>query len=233
MGTPTRFTFGVTNVAKATALGMMGQLDPTKIHTYFNDFDTYTAANWTVTETGTAGTTTQALTAGDGGLLLLTNSAGGTDATYMQLDVASFLMATGKKAFFKTRFKVDDATNTTVQMGLVITDTSPIGATDGIYFQKDSTATAVDVYCRKDATTGSTSATGITTMADDTFIELGWYYDGRGTVYAYANDVVVARLDASSTYLPDATLNVSMGLLNASAAAHTMTVDYILAAKER
>lgn len=230
MGVTTRFPKGVTNVAKNNTLGMMGQLDPSKFHTYFSDFDTYAAADWTVTETGT---TTQALTAGDGGLLLVTNSAADNDATFMQLSVASFLMEANKKAFFKIRFKVSDATQSDVQVGLVITDATPLDATDGIFFQKDDGDTHLDFYCQKDGSTGQITTIDIGELADDTYIDLGWYYDGSDAVDAYINDVKVASLDASSTYLPDATLAVSFGIQNGEAVAKTMTVDYVLAAKER
>lgn len=226
----TRFPPGVTNAAPGTTLGNMGQLDASKFHTYFNDFDTYAAGDWTVTETGT---TTQALTAGDGGLLLISNDATDNDATFMQLAIASFLMEAGKRAFFKMRFKVDDATQSDIQLGLIVADTTPLDATDGIYFQKDDGDTHLDVYIRKDATTGSKSSLDVAELADNTYIVLGFEYDGKSKVYAYVNDAVVATLDASSTYLPDANLAVSFGIQNGAAAAKTMTVDYVLAAKER
>jgi hypothetical protein len=205
-------------------------LDPSKFHNYFNDFDTYLASDWTVTETGTA---TQALTAGDGGLLLITNSAADNDASFSQLTVASFLMETGKRAFFKCRFKVSDATQSDVQVGLIVTDTTPLDATDGIYFYKADGVATVDVFVRKDATAGSTSAAAVGTLANDTYISLGWYYDGKAAVWAYVNDVKVATLNASATYLPDAALAVSFGVQNGEAVAKTMTLDYIFAAKER
>ena len=48
------------------------------------------------------------------------------------------------------------------------------------------------------------------------------------------NGTVLGSLNASSTYLPDATnLTVSMTLQNGEAVAKTMTVDYIFAAKQR
>lgn len=226
----TRFPNGVTNANQNGNMQNLGQLDPTKFHTFFDDFDTYLATDWTITETGTA---TQALTAGDGGLLLVTNSALDNDASFQQLTTATFLMAANKRAFFKCRFKVSDATQSDVQVGLIVTDTTPLDATDGIYFQKDDGDAQIDVYVRKDATTGSTSATNVGTLVSDTFIELGWAYDGKSATKFFINDVHVSTLDSSSTYLPDTTLNVSFGIQNGEAVAKTMTVDYIFAAKER
>ena len=73
----THFTSGVTNVDKDTTLGKFKAPAPHKYHTYFNDFDTYLASDWTITTTedGT-GSATEALADGDGGLLLVPNAAG-------------------------------------------------------------------------------------------------------------------------------------------------------------
>lgn len=226
----TRFPNGATNASPYSTAGDMGQMDPTKFHTFFDDFDTYLATDWTITETGVA---TQALTSGDGGLLLVTNAAADNDASFQQLTTATFLMEAGKRAFFKCRFKVSDATQSDVQVGLILTDTTPLDATDGIYFQKDDGDAQIDIYVRKDATTGSTSATNVGTLVSDTFIVLGWAYDGKGTTKFFINDAHVSSLDSSSSFLPDAVLNVSFGIVNGEAVAKTMTVDYIFAAKER
>lgn len=70
-------------------------------------------------------------------------------------------------------------------------------------------------------------------MANDTFIELAWYYDGVSKVYYAVDGTVKGTLDASSSYLPDTICTVSFALQNGEAAAKTLTVDYILAAVER
>lgn len=230
MGTPVRFPFGVTNVGPTTALASFGMPDPASWHVYFDDFDTYTAADWTVTETGVA---TQALTDIDGGALLVTNAAADDDASFQQKVGESFLLASGKKALFKARFKVSDATQSDIVIGLQITDTTPLDVTDGVYFLKPDGAATLNVICRKDATTGSTSDTAIATLSNDTFVTVAWAYDGKGTITHFINDVATGTLDASSTYLPDTELTVSFGIQNGEAVAKTMTVDYIFAAKER
>lgn len=226
----TRFPSGITNAQPYGPLGNLCTPDPSKTHQFFDDFDTYVAADWTVTEVGVA---TQALTAGDGGLLLVTNAAADNDSSFQQNLVASFLMEAGKRAFFKARFKVSDATQSDFQIGLIVTDTTPMDATDGIYFQKDDGDAQLDVYVRKNATTGSTSTTNVATVVSDTFLVVGFEYDGKTTCSFFVNDVKVSSLDASSTYLPDTTLAVSFGVQNGEAVAKTMTVDYIFAAKER
>ena len=227
----TRFPYGVTNVGQDTLFADMVQPDPTLFHTYFNDFDTYVAGDWTVTETDSGAT--QALTAGDGGLLLITNTAADDDLVALQKNPAAFTFEAGKKTFFRARFKVSDATQSDLVIGLQVVDATPLDVTDGIYFLKADGSTNVSVICRKNATTGSTSASAITTMANDTFIELGWYYDGDSKVYYEVNGNVIGSLDGSSAYLPDAAVTVSFALQNGEAVAKTMTVDYIFVAKER
>lgn len=227
----TRFPYGVTNVGETNLFGDMVQPDPTLFHEYFNDFDTYAAGDWTVTETQAGAT--QALTAGDGGLLLLTNSAADDDLNALQKNPAAWTFTAGKKTFFRCRFKVSDATQSDVVIGLQVVDATPLDVSDGIYFLKADGSTNVSVICRKNATTGSTSASAITTLADDTFVELGFYYDGESKVYYEVNGSVTGSLDGSSSYLPDTTCTVSFAIQNGEAAAKTMTVDYIYVAKER
>lgn len=228
---PTRFPAGITNANNVETLGMLCCPDPTKLHAYFNDFDTFAAGDWTITEIGAGGT--QALTAGDGGLLLITTDALDNDAVQLQLTVATFLMASGKQAFFKTRFKVAKATESDFLVGLALTDTTVLDATDGIFFQKDDGDANIDFYVKKDSTTGQNVGTAVATVTADTYMTLGFYYDGKSKAYAFKDDVLVDVLDASSTYLPDADLAVSMAFRNGEAGATTMTVDYVFAAKER
>jgi hypothetical protein len=208
---------------------MYGLPDPSSWHSYFDDFDYYVAGDWTVTEVGTA---TQALTDADGGVLLITNSAADNDSSFSQKVGESFLLEAGKPAVFKCRFKVSDATQSDLVIGLQITDTSPLDATDGVYFTKADGSASVSAVCRKNASTGSTSLAAAT-LADDTYIVLGWYYDGKSSVQVFADDVQVGTLDGSSTHLPDTELTVSFGIQNGEAVAKTMSVDYILAAKRR
>ena len=222
----TRFVNGITNVADNNILADYGMPDPSKWISYFNDFTSLNIAEWTVTtvELG-AGSATEALTDINGGALLITNDAADNDADFFQKVGECFLLSSSKKAFFKTRFKVSDALQSDVVIGLQVTDTSPLDVTDGV--------ATFDIFCRKDATTGSNTAAAIGTLVSDTFIELAWYYDGEGLLYYAVDGVVKGSITASSTYLPDTELTVSFGIQNGEAVAKTMTVDYVFAALER
>jgi hypothetical protein len=236
MGTPSRFTNGLATVPKSAPLGCYGMPDPTEWHTYFNDFDTYVAGDWTVTEVGAG---SRALTDGDGGLLLITNAAADNDRNELQKVGESFLLTAGKRAFFKARFKVSDATQSDFLIGLVVTDTTlqgsvdGAGVTDGVFFSKDDGDALLDVQCQKNATTGQTRAAGIATVVADTFLTVAWAYNGKDEVKYYVNDVHKGTLDGTSTYLPDTELTVSFAIMNGEGVAKTMTLDYIFAAQER
>lgn len=227
MATPTRYTSGVTTAKPSDPLSKFILPDMTKAHVYWEDFDYYTAADWTVTEVGLA---TQALADGDGGLLLITNAAADNDSSFQQKVGESFTFETGKKAWFEARFQVSDATQSDVVMGLQITDTTPLDVTDGIFFLKSDGAATVDFLVEKDNTATTTSS--VATLVDATDIRLGFYWDGVDKIVIYVDGVAV---DSSvTTNLPDdEALTVSFGIQNGEAVAKTMTVDYILAAKER
>lgn len=227
---PTRFPSGITTANLNSTLQNYDAPDHMKYHSYLNDFDTYVATDWIVTVIGTG---TQALAAVDGGALLLTNSAAAPDSIFMQLKLASFVPIAGKKSFLKTRFKISSATLSTLQVGLVIASATPLTATDGIFFMKSAAVATLDVYVRKDTTTGNNTTAAVATIVSDTFLTLGWEFDGRGNVSFYKDDVKITTLDASATYLPDAILALSFGMGNGSAVAQNMTVDYVFAATER
>ena len=223
----TRFPNGVTNVGEDSPFADLAMPAPTKFHSYMEDFDYYTAGNWTVTETQAGAT--QALTDGDGGLLLLTNTAADNDLVSLQKVGESFRFASGKELFFEARFKVSDATQSDLVIGLQITDTSPLDVSDGVFFIKADASTTVSLVVEKN---GTATTTSVGTMADDTFISLGFYYDGASAIQYSVNGSVLGT--SVTTNLPDdEDMTVTFAIQNGEAVAKTMTVDYIFVAKER
>jgi hypothetical protein len=171
------------------------------------------------------------LTSGAGGQLLLTNAAGDNDLDFLQLKGESFKLSSSKRAFFEARFKVSDATQSDVVMGLQITDTTPLAVSDGVYFMKDDGDTNLDFHIEKDGT--DTTTTAVTTLADDTFVTVGFFIDPNTSQVSYfigeAEPVGVVN-----TNLPDdEELTVSFGIQNGEAAAKTMTIDYVNVICER
>ena len=229
----TNFTKGVNNITAQNILGQMIQLDPTQMHTYFDDFDEYHAGEWTVTETQAGAT--QALANVDGGVLLLTNSAADNDLNALQKVGESFKFEAGKKLFFKARFAVSDATQSDFVIGLQITDTTPLAVTDGVYFRKHDGDTNLDFVVIKDST--ASTATAITTVANNTYLTVGFYYNGVDeVVYATSinnnNPTILGKL-ATTNLCDDEELTISFGIQNGEAVAKTMSIDYIFVSKER
>lgn len=230
MTTPTRFTRGLTTVAKTAPLGMFGLPDPTKYSTYFNDFHTFNAGDWTITTTEAGGgNATEAITDANGGVLLITNDAADDDNDFLQLSGETFKFIAGKKLWFKTRFKVSDATQSDILIGLQIRDTTPMAVTDSVYFSKTDGLTDLYIRAQKDS---STTFASIATIVSNTYITVAFYYNGVDGIQYYVNDVHGGTL--ATTNLPDdEELTVSFGIQNGEAVAKTMSIDYIFVSTER
>lgn len=238
----TRFSNGVTDVNDTNILASFGQLDPTKYHQYFEDFDTHvttdgTTAVWTTT---LASTGTSAIAAANNGTLVITNANTDEDYNQAQMTTATWLPSVSKKFWFKARLKVSVAATTDAFIGLSVIDTtilaaSALSSTDAIGFFKAATATSWTAYVRKDATTGSTSVASLGTVSDDTYTTVGMYYDGDGTAYCMVDDTIVGKIESiSSTYWPNAQMTPSIAFGQEGTAGATVgTVDYLFIAAER
>lgn len=237
MATPTRFPSGVSTASRNTTLWNFPYPDATKYITYWDDFFQYVAGDWTVTETQAGAT--QALGDIVGGALVLTNSTTDNDLNEVQRVGEAFMPVAGKKFFMKARFKVNEVIESDALVGIAVTDTDPIAGppTDGIYFLKSDGAATVDLVVRKNATTGSTSASAIATMVADTFITLGIYFDGVRYVQYFVDDVHTGTLDLTtspSAYLPDTECRVTLLVQQGEGTnAKSLTCDYILVSQER
>jgi hypothetical protein len=225
----TRLVNGITNVADNNILADFGMLDPSKWIVHFDDFVNFNAADWTETKVGTGST---AIGNVAGGVIASTTTTTSGDSNYLQKTTRGFSLSSGKRAFFKARVSLDNILTSSMIVGLQVSTTLPKVATDGIYFFKNS-ANSVDFFCRKDTTTGSTSATAVATMVNSTFMELAWFYDGDSTCYYAVDGVVKGSVSATAAFLPDTVLSVSFGFETNAAAARTGTVDYVFAAVER
>ncbi len=238
MASPVRYPSGVNTSVKGTALSNYPEPDPTKVFTYWNDFDNYVAGDWTVTAVGAS---TAAMTDGAFGRLLLTTAGAENDGVQLQKVGEAFLPIAGKKMWFKTKFQISDATESDFLFGIAVTDTAAIaaagdGVTDGIFFQKDDGSTSVTLYCQKDTTTGQTSAASVATIVAATDIELGFEFDGVSAIKYFVDGVHKGTLSLTTSpaaFLPDTETRVTMAFLTGAAAAKTASVDYIFAAIER
>lgn len=232
---PTRFTGPVLNRERFdntrawfSNLPMHGNPDLVQ---YFNDFlfaQNYSASDWVVTETDSAAT--EVITADElNGALTLTNTAADDDIVQLQSAEEWFKMSVGKRAWFETKLKVSDATQSDFFVGFATTDTTIIaGTTDSVGFRKtDGAATLVSLTEDNTSETTNTAAT----VADATYVTLGFYWDGASSVRFYVNRSLVSTHTA--TIEQTNKLALTFTLQNGEAVAKTMIIDYIYAAMER
>lgn len=231
----TRFPGGISNKPENDIWGgSMPYLDPTIFHEYFEDFDYFTAANWTVTETQAGAT--QALLDGNGGLLLLTNSAADNDINQVQKVGESFLPAVGKKFFMKARFALSDVVDSDFAIGVQVANadgTTLATALDGIFFLKADDAATLALYSRQDNTTGSVTSGAIATLVNATMVEVACFYDGGDRIYYCVNNAIGGYITVAAGTLPNTECAPIISLKNGAAAAKTATVDYLYIAQER
>lgn len=237
MSAPRRFSDGVTNIGKGEALSEMPFPDPTKTYGYFNDFFEYQDGDWVLSNNNDGTTAISDSLAG--GVVVLTSDTAENDFDFMQLtkddgtnDSETFLFATGKKAWFKIRLKFEVVADCESVFGLHIVNTDPRNAapSDGIYFNTDDGVDEVDLIIAKDSIV--TRVGGVHTMVDDTFVSLGYYWDGIDTVHYFVDDVEKGSVYINDNLPDDEYLAVSWGLESGSGA-EIMYVDYIGAWMER
>lgn len=200
--------------------------------TDFDDFHKYAAGDWTLTtvEAG-AGSATEALGAGVGGLLVVTTDAADNDNDHYQRANEAFKFVSGKVLQFVHRFKLSRIDGD-FMAGLFITDTDPIGGvSDGIYFRKLAAEAGISLVVEKNST--ESAAVVLTTLVADTWYTLEFYYDGSDDkIKAYVNGIGAGSVPLTNAP-DDEDLALSFGVQNGSANAQVYTVDFVGAQQER
>jgi hypothetical protein len=232
MSNPTRFSNGVsTNDAQylfgnypfPSPFTTSGSIN-TGVAEYANDFVS-TVAEYTIT----GSSSTFALTAGNGGLAVLT-PGGTTTATAAYKTASNVAFVAGNQLWFNARFKASAVSGTKAfYVGL----RAGSSANDGLWFSKAASSTSVNLVSTVGSTT-TTLVTGVATAAADTYLNLGLYYNGTDLL-VFSDDVMVARVSAptigsSGTTLTNANLGPVMQIT--PTATDTLTVDYIAASTE-
>ena len=207
---------------------------PTNVSTCFDDFYSYVAADWTVTETDAGATQALATSAPcKNGVLLVTNANADNNLVSMQKVGHSVTPTAGTNIYFETRFQVNTATQVDVLFGLIITDIDPITSiTDGIVFRKDDGDTNID-FCTMASSVTSTE-TAIGTLTADTYVTLGFKVTGTSLVEYFVNGTKQGEL---TTCIPTTPLRVTMtfqdGDTGAIVGAQTMSIDYVFISQTR
>lgn len=229
MSAPTRLPNGVTNVSRTADTYQLPFLDPTRYHVYFNDFDD-DLVSWTETATSVGtGTSAAAIADADGGILRITTAANEDDGLFIESQGESFKIEAGKKAWIKARFALGDAIQSDFIIGLHSTDTTPQDAT--LRFLFESVDGSAALYFNVDDDTTDADSDTVATLADDTFVVVTAYYDGKGNIELFLNNAKVTTM--TDVGVPAGELAIGIGYLNGAAGAETTDIDYIMVAKER
>ena len=238
MGTPTRFTNGVTNVPKRFNLGSLLENDPTKLFRQFVDFTglDYATASWTVTETQAGAT--QSLVASDAGLelglLAMVNTAGAADINSIQLTTAGiFIGDTTKRWWLKGLISRDNA-DETIGFGVQAVNATPFTVVNGIFVRITGASTdATFAITKASASTTATGTAVYPTSALNTFVSLGMAYNGNSVIECFANDAKVAEITTLTNLPNTAVMTPTISAQNTSANARTAHVDYFFFGVER
>ena len=233
MGNPTRLQAGLSTAYQNEVFYSYPYPDP--FHTgstqalgstsYMNDFNTLIGTDFTVS----GASSTFALTSGVGGIAVLT-PGGTTTASAAYKAAPSFQFIQGNRFWYSARFKVSAVSGAiSYYVGL----RNGASATDGIWFTKAASTTAISLV----STVNSTSTTlvaNVATAVANTYVEVGFYYDGTDLL-VYANSTLVARITSptigsTSTTLTNAVIGQVFQLT--PVATETMSVDFVGTAQE-
>jgi len=252
MPTPKRFSKGVTNVASDKTMGNLIVPDPTSVVTYMEDFFKFDPGEWITTRvaTPTAYNTAgghvegyEQITDATDGVLAVVTTAGDDDYCFFQYGGAdydsssdgpreTFTMIVGNKLWFKARLKCNDVDAADFYVGLFVTDTSPVASapSDGLWFISDDGDAYLDAHLYS-SSASQLSRTAIQSVSDDTYFTVGAYWDGVNTVQIFSNDI--KRAEGTGITPTTTQLAVSFGIQNGSAAASTLSLDYLCVIRER
>jgi len=256
--TPARYSSGVSTARKQQDLyGMLPHPMPVACNYYENDFNNYTAGDWTVAPA----TGTSALTAGLGGFLTQTTGAVSGNGQGNALNPVSFAFTPGFQTWFSINFTCP--TNNVPNWVVGLTAGGANAPTSGVYFTKATASRNVSILINKAGSITTLTPATLTAAAQDaTALQLGFYYDGRPTptLYFYSSVGLIGNqaqpsptafgmppvyggamvASASSdglnpnplTNLPIVNLQPSFFIQTNAASAVTMAVDYVTAACE-
>lgn len=220
---------------------------PNMYHCFFEDFVRSGASaapdpSWTITEMDAADT--QLLIDAAGGVLQMTCKAATDDNGHqLQLQQESFRLATGKPLWFETRVRMPaaDVTNIDFYVGLAETENLTADATNfatnGVMLTKTDAAVGTVFCTSSDNGANKTTAASICTMLTNTWMRLGFYFDGGATgsayIVPYYNGYAATPIPAV-TYATMAELAPIIGVRNGDGVTtQILDVDYIFVLQER
>jgi len=216
---------------------------------YFNHFFRWegpvvTAAapgvgGWIVasTEAGAGATALDVRDSAQHGILRIVTDSADNDRAQIQLNGSGVRWTAGKRLWFGIRLAPQDADDGEIGFGLIIeSDTDMVNTfpTDGLFFEKAETATAMDFHARKNGTSTERAALNPTAMADDTFVTYQFFVDETGNIFVYVDGDQVTQIAASDANIPnDEDLTLAIQVQTGAAATRYIDIDWVYVAQER
>lgn len=198
------------------------------------------AADWVITAIGGAGTTLVPQDSQPSTATFVTRATADGDAYNLQWSMDGgttiqevFKPTAGLNIYFECRLKVDNVaddahTKSRFYVGIGSVDTDVHGSVTNFvgFYKASGAATAVGII---DATSQDATA-AIATIANDTFITLGFRINGVSSVDFYVNGVKTAQTDVSD--LPSTEMALTIQGETSEAAAITYTLQNIVCFQE-
>jgi len=213
--------------------------DPTRTISYIEDFSMHsdimlaTPTSHTVTATGTFTRAFTSISGVEGGFGLFTTSTNISDGGNIQHKSESFFSDRGKRQVLKVSFKTTDVLDTDIFIGLANTVSDAIVANFKIGFLKLSNQTGVLNAVVANEGTGQEFPDPLV-LENNTFYNLSIaYLPEQKKAQFLVNDVVFSELTNLTHYPFDTTLTPTITYFTTTAAAKSLTVDYLNAEFER
>lgn len=201
-----------------------------------DDFVEYDANDWTIVKDSGAAVAAAADTL-NGAITLTSAATTDGDGASIQKTEEGFALTVGKRLWFKARLKVSDADDMDMFVGLCETfATNPeacIAASNRVGWQLDDGDATPRTTTESGDTESTTDAATDTSqdLADDTYVELGFYWDGKNRVDYYKDGEYIAT---ETTNIPTANLLPAVFSLSGSnSGTKVTTVDYVFCCMER
>ena len=235
----TNFENGVTNRNAADIFGSMEQLDPTRYHSWMDDFDIFNLANdWTIVNPNGGAGTASLVTSANGGRVQINSDSGAGNDAGAQKNGRGFLFEAqqDRKAYFSCVAQIDEATLSRIAIGLQDpTNGEPEDPGAGVWFLKGPSSTEVQIVTAANPGEG-VSGPAVGDISDATDFRLEYYWDGIDRVYYAFNGNPIGFIEPGSemplgaTQILTPVFFVSNGV---TAADYTLQVDYLFAAFQR
>lgn len=202
---------------------------------YKNDFTEWVPDAWTLTEVNAS---TQTLLDSRNGILRDTPAGADNDGTQMQLGGTgdgettgeSWAPAAGRNLYFECRFAMSEATQSDVFVGLHVQDTTFVASRGADFIGFSSDDASLNLNAASSNTSVISTEAGVTTIADATFVKVGFKVSGVDKIEYYVNDTLEATITSN---IPTALMKLSLGYLAGQAAADTIDYDYVVVAQSR